>query len=83
MSALVKWTHQVEIPEGHLDLLEAKGCVEVEWSRGNVVNGGKLDGVDHGHEGNERVIETNTQRQVRGPGGPENDQEAVRAVEPD
>ena len=65
MSALMKRRHQVEILGGHLDLPEAKGRIGVEWSHGNVVDSGELDVIDHGYEGNEYVVETNTQRRVR------------------
>lgn len=79
----MKRTYQVETPGCHLHLPKAKGRVEVEWSRGDIVDGGELDGIDHGHEGNERGVETNTQCRVRGSGGPEGDQEVMRAVKRD
>lgn len=66
-----------------MDLLEAKGRIEVEWSRRNVADGCELDVIDHVCEGNERVVETNPRRRVRGPGGPEGDQKATGAVKRD
>ena len=77
----MKWAHQIEILGGHLDLLEAKGRIEVKWSHRNVVDSGELDVTDHGCEGNECAIKTNMQHQGRGPGGSEGDQKATGAVE--
>ena len=66
-----------------MDLLEAKGRIKVEWSRRNIADGCKLNVIDHVCKENERVIETNPQCQVRGPGGPEGDQKAMGAVKRD
>ena len=79
----MKWAHQIEILGGHLDLLEAKRHIEVEWNRRSVVDSGELDVTDHGCEGNECVIETNMQHRGRGPRGSEGDQKATGAVERD
>ena len=47
---------QDTIPSGHLDLPKELRAIEVDWSHGNIVNGGELDGIGCGHNGNSNNI---------------------------
>ena len=70
-------------PGGRLDLPEESRAVEVDWSRGNVVDGGELDGIGRGRDGNGDDVDKYAPGRVRGSGDPGGEQEATGCVERD
>ena len=56
-------------PGGHLGDREESEGVEGKPDRAKVLEGAGYDGIRHRTEGNERGIDTNALRRVRGPGG--------------